>query len=191
MFEEYDMICLTVSECGRVEGRKRFQKIVYVSKELGLPFHETFEWNMFGPYSSELSSEINSLCEMNLLHEDLIDSEYHYWLSEEGESYLKSRIPGLEDRYGKECVELFGRVFSIFNEYDSQELEKTASVHFLSARDYAEDYVVSFLEYSKQYEKADLEIGKKLFKNILGKLEDLGWTVNGKNTMGGQEAGSQ
>ena len=61
MFEDYGMICFAVKKCSQIKGRKKFHKMIYLSKEFNIPFQETFEWNMFGPYSKELSAEINSL----------------------------------------------------------------------------------------------------------------------------------
>ncbi|HEY5706320.1 MAG TPA: hypothetical protein VIS96_12165 [Terrimicrobiaceae bacterium] len=54
---------------GRVEGRKKFQKLVHILKELDYPFTETFEFSYYGMYSQQLRSELDSLAADSLIVE--------------------------------------------------------------------------------------------------------------------------
>ena len=45
------MILELVNKCGKIEGRTKFQKIVYILQNLGVPFEEKFTYHYFGPYS--------------------------------------------------------------------------------------------------------------------------------------------
>lgn len=55
-----------IRRMGRIEGRKRLQKIVYLLQQSGFPFREAFEYGHYGPYSTELADELEML-EMNEL----------------------------------------------------------------------------------------------------------------------------
>ena len=63
------MILELVNKCGKIEGRTKFQKIVYILQSLGVPFEEKFTYHYFGPYSAELQLEINDLVDSGVLKE--------------------------------------------------------------------------------------------------------------------------
>jgi uncharacterized protein YwgA len=63
------MILELVNKCGKIEGRTKFQKIVYILQNLGVPFEEKFTYHYFGPYSAELQLEINDLVDSGVLKE--------------------------------------------------------------------------------------------------------------------------
>ena len=52
-----------------VEGRKKFQKLVYILQAAGAPFPERFELSLFGAYSSELKAELDAMKAEQLLDE--------------------------------------------------------------------------------------------------------------------------
>lgn len=54
-------IARLVKACGKVDGRKKIQKMVYILQQAGHPFREEFGYLHYGPYSSELKAEIDSL----------------------------------------------------------------------------------------------------------------------------------
>jgi len=53
----------------RVDGRKKFQKLVHILQELGYPFHERFEYSYYGMYSPQLRGEVDSLAADKLIRE--------------------------------------------------------------------------------------------------------------------------
>jgi hypothetical protein len=54
---------------GRIEGRKRLQKMVHILQELGIEFQERFQYSFYGMYSLQLKSEIEVLKEEGLVSE--------------------------------------------------------------------------------------------------------------------------
>ena len=54
---------------GRVDGRKKFQKLVHILQELGYPFNERFEYSYYGMYSPQLRGELDSLAADKLIAE--------------------------------------------------------------------------------------------------------------------------
>ncbi|MDY6866022.1 MAG: hypothetical protein SVY15_08655 [Halobacteriota archaeon] len=169
MFEEYVPICFAVKRCEEIRGRKKFQKMFYLSKEAGIPILEDFNWNNYGPYSRELAYELDSLCTMKLLSEERIGMEYVYKITEEGTSFLEKSLSSGDQRID----ERFAKFLEILNKYDSSELEKIASVGFLKRDGYDDSYIQDFLEYAKNYSLEDVETGRKEFSDLLKRFEGL------------------
>ena len=59
---------------GKIEGRKRLQKMVHILKELGAKFPERFQYSFYGMYSLQLRSEIDLLREEGLVKEYQVGS---------------------------------------------------------------------------------------------------------------------
>jgi len=92
MLEEHAKLLGLIQHAGEIVGRKKLQKILYILKKLDYPFQEKFEFHFFGPYSEELSLQIEELCNLNLLSEVKEEKggyhQYRYTLTEEGEKFL-------------------------------------------------------------------------------------------------------
>jgi uncharacterized protein YwgA len=58
-----------VNEAGRIQGRTKFQKIVYILKIKGANFNERFSYHYYGPYSSDLQLEIEELVDRQILNQ--------------------------------------------------------------------------------------------------------------------------
>ncbi len=54
----------------KIDGRKKFQKIVYILQQLGAPFEEKFTYHYYGPYSPTLQLEIDDLVTSGKLEEN-------------------------------------------------------------------------------------------------------------------------
>jgi hypothetical protein len=169
MFEEFRNILFMLKITGGIDGRKRFQKIAYLMKEAGFPFEEKFEWNNFGPFSRELSLKITALCEMGLVKENVVESngnkEYSYELTPKGmeiaEKMQKSDT-ALYKSFGVKLPELIG--------FETTDLERIASIKYLSDRGCTIDYMSVFLEYTKNYQKKDVLSGKKTMEDLFNVL---------------------
>lgn len=68
---------------GKIEGRKRFQKLVYILKQKGFDFTEKYTYHYYGTYSATLQMEIDYLVDSGLLREEQVGETYEYTLSEE------------------------------------------------------------------------------------------------------------
>ncbi|MDE5414649.1 YwgA family protein [Alkalihalobacterium chitinilyticum] len=92
MLKEHVKLLSMFQQAGEIVGRKKLQKIVYISKKLDIPFSERFKFHMFGPYSEELTLRIEELCNLGFLQEILETKsgyqQYRYILTEEGEKFL-------------------------------------------------------------------------------------------------------
>lgn len=170
MFEEYLPICFAVKKCEKILGRKKFQKIFYLAKRAGIPIHETFKWNMFGPYSKELASEIDVLCEMELLLEKgSLGGEFSYEITEKGNAFLEKSLSSVEPAsYG-----LFAKILEVLNKFSSQDLEKMASIEFLVEEGYDHPYIKTFLEHAKNYSPEEIEKGKETLSELFDQFKEI------------------
>ncbi|MBI5865001.1 MAG: hypothetical protein HZB38_10940 [Planctomycetes bacterium] len=90
---------------GGVQGRKKLQKLVYISKLAGMPIEDDFFFHYYGPYSSGLASRVDQLVEAGMLKEKtrslaMSDGvEYGYELTEEARSFLETVRPKVPSKF--------------------------------------------------------------------------------------------
>lgn len=93
MLKEHAKIMALLQKAKEVVGRKKLQKIVYISQKYDFDFQERFNFHFYGPYSEELSLQIEELVAGGLVQEIKENkggyTQYTYRLSEQGETYLK------------------------------------------------------------------------------------------------------
>ena len=158
-------ICHLIKECKNVKGRKRFQKLVYLSKAAGIPFYESFEWNNYGPFSKELAQEIDALCKLGLVEEEINNLEYDYVLTKKGDDFLDKMWSKVSDKYEK-----LSKILPLLNKFDTRELEKLASIKFLMSEGFSDPYIKSFLNYTKNYEQDDVDTGRSSVENLFNEI---------------------
>jgi len=165
MFEKYVPICFAVDKLKEINGRKRFQKMIFLLKTASMPFDEMFEWNNFGPFSKELAYEIDALCKMDFLNESYDGLEYQYELAKKGKGFLEKMSDQKPELYNR-----FEKILSVLDKHETRDLEKSASIKFLGDKGYDLDYIRVFLEYAKGYTEKEVNEGKKevdeLFKTL-------------------------
>lgn len=168
MLEKYVPLCFAVDKLKAINGRKRFQKMIFLSKAASVPFDEMFEWNNFGPFSKELASEIDSLCKMDFLNESYDGTEYQYALTKKGKEFLEKTADKESKLYKK-----FERILPILDKYDTKDIERVASIKFLEGRGYDLNYIRVFLEYTKGYTEKEVNEGKKVVDELFKTLKDI------------------
>ena len=91
MLEEHANVVHFVSLAGEVTGRKKLQKMVYIAKKFDYPFHEKYQFHMYGPYSEELTMRVEELCTMGFLTERKEDKgaykQFCYEVTEKGNAF--------------------------------------------------------------------------------------------------------
>ncbi|PYZ96134.1 hypothetical protein CR205_17365 [Alteribacter lacisalsi] len=92
MLNEHAKLLSLIQQVGEIVGRKKLQKIVYIAKQLDLPFYEKYQFRMYGPYSEELSVRMEEMRDLGFISEiKEKKSGYHqfrYSLTEQGEEFL-------------------------------------------------------------------------------------------------------
>ncbi|RYL95083.1 hypothetical protein EWI07_03405 [Sporolactobacillus sp. THM7-4] len=104
MLEDHARIAALIDQAGEIVGRKKLQKMVYILQRTGAPFHETYHFHFYGPYSEELSVQLEELYNFGFLAEEKEKKSgtlcYRYRLTESGETFLKrysGTLPDLTD----------------------------------------------------------------------------------------------
>lgn len=97
MLQEHAKLLALLKETEEVSGRKKLQKIVYIAKRLGQPFREKYQFHMYGPYSEELTLQMEELCQADFVSEQWEKKagyyQYRYSLSPKGAQFLEVVLP--------------------------------------------------------------------------------------------------
>lgn len=120
-----------VHACGKIDGRKKLQKIVYLLQQMGHEgdFPQEFGYLHYGPYSRQLSSEVDYLSsgDDGLLHEEEMPAgtnrSYSYTPREELSDLLEELKVDQSPDWKRAAVDLARR--------DAQELEAISTIVYL------------------------------------------------------------
>jgi len=108
MLQNHAKIVQFISLANEITGRKKLQKMIFISKKLEFTFTEKYQFHIYGPYSEELTLRIEELCEMGFLQECCTDKgsyiQYAYQVTKEGERFLET-MDGVPKNL-KTCIEL-------------------------------------------------------------------------------------
>jgi uncharacterized protein len=69
-----------IDSLGRIEGRKKLQKIVYILKAQGHEFPQHFGYLHYGPFSSAVAAEMDSLVAGSLVKEQGDGQQYEAYV---------------------------------------------------------------------------------------------------------------
>lgn len=104
MLEDHAKVLTVIQHAGEIVGRKKLQKILFILKKLGYPFREKYAFHFYGPYSEELTLQMEELDNLHFVKETREKQggyhQYRYQLTEEGERFLKtfnSLMPELKE----------------------------------------------------------------------------------------------
>ncbi|WP_062351765.1 YwgA family protein [Bacillus kwashiorkori] len=93
MLSEHAKILNTIRLADEVVGRKKLQKMIFIAKKLAYPFQEKFEFHFYGPYSEELTLQMEELVNMGFLEEVKEKKggyfQYRYTITDTGEEFLQ------------------------------------------------------------------------------------------------------
>ena len=89
-----------------IEGRTKIQKMICILKEKGIQFSLDFKPYYYGPYSDQLSDNLNTLIGMNLINETINPAGYNryrydYRLTPEGYKLynkIENKLTSMVDR---------------------------------------------------------------------------------------------
>lgn len=151
----YRLLRLFQSAGGKIEGRKRIQKTIYILQALGYPFQEGYSYYRYGPYSPQVQFELDLINEQNLITVEPVGNTYSYSLNEQGNSFLQKL-----DQLGlvKEKVDLPAELVTEIVSQDAQFLELASTLMYLLDSHYTP-------------EEAREKI-KELKPHLIDKLED-------------------
>lgn len=104
MLKDHAKLMYAFAASGEIIGRKKLQKMIYISKKITFPFQERFQFHFYGPYSEELTLRVEELCNMGFLNEVKEKKggyyQYRYSLTDNGREFLSLNevdMPHLEE----------------------------------------------------------------------------------------------
>lgn len=167
MLKDHAKLMQAIGVSGEIVGRKKLQKMIYIAKKIDFPFQDRFEFHFYGPYSEELTTRVEELCNMGFLNEVKEKKggyfQYRYTLTEAGKEFLGMNevdMPCLED-----C-------FSEMNSQSARFLELVSTVLFfgnLSKEEVADK--VFTLKSSQRYTEAEIDEAYKYIELLKVKVK--------------------
>ena len=167
MLDDHAKLMQAIGVSGEIVGRKKLQKMIYIAKKIDFPFQDRFEFHFYGPYSEELTTRVEELCNMGFLNEVKEKKggyfQYRYTLTEAGKEFLGMNevdMPCLED-----C-------FSEMNSQSARFLELVSTVLFfgnLSKEEVADK--VFTLKSSQRYTEAEIDEAYKYIELLKVKVK--------------------
>ncbi|MCM3764079.1 YwgA family protein [Neobacillus niacini] len=104
MLKDHAKLMQAILVSGEIVGRKKLQKMIYIAKKIDFPFHDRFQFHFYGPYSEELTTRVEELCNMGFLNEVKEKKggyyQYRYTLTDAGKEFLSLNevdMPCLDD----------------------------------------------------------------------------------------------
>jgi hypothetical protein len=104
LLKDHAKLMQAIMVSGEIIGRKKLQKMIYIAKKVSFPFQERFQFHFYGPYSEELTTRVEELCNMGFLNEVKEKKggyfQYRYTLTESGSEFLSMNevdMPFLQD----------------------------------------------------------------------------------------------
>jgi hypothetical protein len=125
MFEAAGGVLSIFEVVGKVHGRKKFQKMVYLLKVAGSRMPFNYEYHYYGPYSAELQAELSDLDQQGFLHETTDDETYVYEITDKGRKFKE-----VLDRNGM-TVDVDRELVQSMAQQSSQFLEMVSTYAFL------------------------------------------------------------
>lgn len=167
MLEDHAKLMAVLQHAGEIAGRKKLQKIIFIAKKLGYPFHEKYHYHFYGPYSEELTLRVEELCNLGFLNEMKETKsgydQYRYSLTGEGEKFLH--------HYDVDMLGLEGCVTSL-NSQSARFLELVATVlHFADLERSEVEGKIYRLKRKQHYTKEDIDGAYTYFEELKGQLQ--------------------
>jgi len=128
---DFNRILTLVQEAGRIEGRKKFQKIAFILQAKGEDFPERFKYHYYGPFSDDLQMEIDDLVDMELLIEKKCNNTFSYEIS--------SNVFNLEKH---ETIVKKRDLIKFLNDIDAHRLELVSTIYFLEREGCIEENLI-------------------------------------------------
>ena len=118
--ENFNRILSLLDKLQKIQWRTKFQKIIYILKNKGIPFNEKFKYHYYGPFSADLQLEIEELVDRNIIIEKGMNP-YIYELNDEfTDSFEKDKI-----------IKMKHELLTFLNNQDYQVLEVVSTMFFI------------------------------------------------------------
>ncbi|MEH7436181.1 YwgA family protein [Neobacillus drentensis] len=167
MLKDHAKLMQAILVSGEITGRKKLQKMIYIAKKVDFPFQERFQFHFYGPYSEELTTRVEELCNMGFLNEVKEKKggyfQYRYTLTDAGKEFLSMNnveMPCLQD-----CL-------MDMNEQNARFLELVSTVLYFDNLPKEEVANKVFtLKSSQRYTEAEIDEAYQYIESLKAKVQ--------------------
>lgn len=167
LLKDHAKLMQAIMVSGEITGRKKLQKMIYIAKKVEFPFHERFQFHFYGPYSEELTTRVEELCNMGFLNEVKEKKggyyQYRYTLTDSGKEFLS--LNQVEMPYLEDC-------FNDMNEQNARFLELVSTVLYFDnlPKEEVADKVFT-LKSSQRYTMAEVDEAYQYIETLKTKIQ--------------------
>lgn len=159
-----DLKGLFLATGGEIVGRIRLQKMVYLLDQLGMNSGYSFDYHHYGPYSSDLASDVDIEAAFGSLKEDtrrrMSDGVPYSVFSYPGQSDVGDRVGDLAMNAVREACNKMGQ-------YSATVLELAATINWLSKFEKLEDWRKELIvRKSSKASESRIEEAMELLRNL-------------------------
>jgi len=167
LLKDHAKLMQAILVSGEITGRKKLQKMIYIAKKVEFPFQERFQFHFYGPYSEELTTRVEELCNMGFLNEVKEKKggyfQYRYSLTDAGKEFLSMNnvdMPCLQD-----CL-------VDMNEQNARFLELVSTVLYFDNLPKEEVANKVFtLKSSQRYTEAEIDEAYRYIESLKAKVQ--------------------
>ncbi len=123
-----------IDALGEVVGRKKLQKIVHILKSQGHDFPQHFGFLHYGPFSSEVAAEMDSLVRGKLVNEKVVGQQFEAYVYKP-EDAAKTLLKDLK----KTSRQSWQSLASQLNQMNVADLEAMSTILYLQANGFSGD----------------------------------------------------
>jgi len=168
MLLEHAKLLYALQSSGEIIGRKKFQKMIYIAKKLSFPYQEKFQFHFYGPYSEELTLQLEELVNMGFVEEVKEKKngyyQYRYTLTESGHEFVQMFKQKVYKPHLDECL-------NSMNDQSARFLELVSTILYFEELTKEEVYEkIAQVKGSQNYSKDEIE---EAFKYIAALKEFL------------------
>ncbi|AZU64641.1 YwgA family protein [Neobacillus mesonae] len=167
MLKDHAKLMQAIMVSGEIIGRKKLQKMIYIAKKIQFPFNDRFQFHFYGPYSEELTTRVEELCNMGFLNEVKEKKggyfQYRYTLTEPGKEFLSLNEVDMP------CL---GDCLLDMNEQNARFLELVSTVLFFD--DLPKEEVMNkvfTLKKSQRYTEAEIDEAYQYIESLKAKVQ--------------------
>ena len=159
--EETTKLISLVKLAESIEGRKKFQKIIFILQNEGLDFGKNFKYANFGPYSIDLQIEFDALVNRSVLFEKENNGAFIYSYNKVNHYFPMQEIsPEIREK---------SNLINYLTEKAPQELELVSTIYFLKNKgsEYSNNEIVKRkIAYLKPHLTHKITSAFKIFEKI-------------------------
>ena len=165
------LIALALQSTGRIVGRTKVQKLLYLANLCGWNA-ANFSYHNYGPYSETLAEELDNMRKVGWVDEVHLETSkdrilYSYALSRKARQRALSLVGKMQDFGAEKLVKKTGGLVRFLNKFESDELEIMATLVFLKRENPSrstDDVMKLAQELKPQFGWDQISKGRRIFR---------------------------